>query len=35
LIVPVVLALLIAFLTIVFKAYKAANANPVIALKYE
>jgi putative ABC transport system permease protein len=35
LIVPVILALLIAFLTIVFKAYKAANANPVIALKYE
>ncbi|HPF65310.1 MAG: ABC transporter permease [Lentimicrobium sp.] len=35
LIVPVLLALLIAFLTIVFKAYRAANANPVVALKYE
>ncbi len=31
----VVFLVVIAFLTIVFKAYRAANANPVEALKYE
>jgi putative ABC transport system permease protein len=31
----VILLSAIAFLTIVFKAYRAANANPVEALKYE
>ncbi len=32
---PVVIALLISFLTIAYRAYKAADANPVEALKYE
>jgi putative ABC transport system permease protein len=32
---PVVTALLISFLTIAYRAYKAADTNPVEALKYE
>lgn len=35
LVVPVIAAMLIAFSTIVYRAHKAANANPVEALKYE
>jgi len=35
LVLPVLLLIFIAFLTIVFRAYRAASANPVEALKYE
>jgi putative ABC transport system permease protein len=34
-VVPVIAAMLIAFSTIIYRAHKAANANPVEALKYE
>jgi putative ABC transport system permease protein len=34
-VVPLFAAMMIAFSTIIYRAHKAANANPVEALKYE